>query len=123
MSASRLTSGTYDLWLGVVAALEGQGYAFDPAAMSTNHYLATALQGIAGGTATELNAGFVELLADLVVALGGAGNVHDHDEQELMARLINAAAGGDPSPGRLLLEDSSGGFALEDGSGVILLEA
>lgn len=121
MSVSRLTTGTSELALGVVAALEGLGYVFNPATMSINHYLATALRGIAGGAATELNAGLADLLAALVVALGGTGNVHDHDEQELMARIINAA-GGAPSSDRILLEDSSGGFALEDGSGVILLE-
>lgn len=118
MNASRLTSGTYELWLDVVAALEGHGYPFDPLTMSANSYLATALRGIAGGAATELNTGTADLLAGLVVALGGAGDARDQDEQELMARLINAAGGGGAPSGPLLL---IGGGPLELIAGGALL--
>lgn len=123
MSASRLTTGTYELWLGVVAALENEGYPFDPATTSANRYLATALRGIAGGTTTELNTGFADLLAALVVVLGGSGNVRDHDEQELMARLIDAAGGGGGAPSGPLLLIGGGPLNLIAGGDLLLTGA
>lgn len=123
MSASRLTSGTYELWLGVVAALEDQGYPFNAVTTSANRYLATALRGIAGGTATELNTGFADLLARLVVALGGTGNVKDQDEQELMARIINAAGGGGAPPSGPLLLIGGGPLNLIAGGALLLTGA
>ncbi len=91
MTSSLLTP-TLDLARAVIAALVAKGYPYDGNTMSFNKYLATALTGISGTPYSELTTGLAQLLAGLVVALGGEADPSQQNDQTMMAAIIDLAA-------------------------------
>lgn len=120
MTVSALTTGPAELWASVVAKLVGLGYPFNPLTTSPTRYLATALRGIGGGSSTELNTGFPELLAATLVALSGTGSALDQSEPELLARILNAGGGGG---GGALMLVAGGSLHLAMGGDLLLTGA
>ncbi len=89
MTTSILTTSFDDLVSGLIARLVAAGYPYDPLTTSFERYLATVLSGLTSGSDLYLTHGGPRLLADILTALGGAGDALMTTELQLIADIID----------------------------------
>ena len=117
MTATRLNTDSNVLLRDAIAVCVTAGYPCDRSTSSIHAYFAAVRRGLVGGSLTNRDLTFGQILADVSVALGGEGNHLTTSEIAMLEQIVNSSGAGGTDA--LLLEDGSGKWLWEDGSAIL----